>query len=171
MVMMTGRSMAESLTKFRYKAILCAVTVFCVISIALILSSIRTLEVRGATMTPGINEGDNILILKRLKSISRGSIIVLHFPSNTPPMVLRRIIALPGDVIEIQKGQVFINDAYIEETYVSDQQNQRQRDLAPIRIPDHTYFVMADNRDGAYDSRDWGVVSDQQIYGKVLIQY
>jgi signal peptidase I len=163
--------MVKSIIKFRTKAAWGALVAFCVILVIVVFSSLRMLEVRGASMTPGISEGDNVLILKRLRSFSRGSIIVLHSPISPPPMVLRRIIALPSDVIEIKKGSVFINDVEIEEAYVSDQQNQRQRDMAPIRIPDHTYFVMADNRDGAYDSRDWGVVSDQQIYGKVLIQY
>ena len=158
----------EWLAKFRPKWILGALGVFLFVSVAVAFSSVRLLEVRGASMTPGISDGDNVLVLTRLKSFSRGSIIVMHSPISPPPMVLRRIIALPGDAVEIRKGRVLINDADIEEPYVSAEQNQRQRDMAPIRIPDRSYFVMADNRDGAYDSRDWGLVSDQQIYGKLL---
>ena len=167
LIMMPERSRAESFARFRPKVIWGA-AVFCFISVVAALSSVRVLDVRGASMTPGIGEGDNVLVLTRLASLSRGSVIVHRSPGGDPPMVLRRIIALPGDVVEIRKGRVLINDADIEEPYVSAQQNQRQHDMAPIRIPDRTYFVMADNRDGAYDSRDWGVVSDQQIYGKVL---
>ena len=168
LIIMPERSTAKSFARFRPKLIWGALAVFCFILVVAALSSVRVLDVRGASMTPGIGEGDNVLVLTRVASLSRGSVIVHRSPGGDPPMVLRRIIALPGDLVEIRKGRVFINDASIDEPYVSSQQNQREQDMTPLRVPDRTYFVMADNRDGAYDSRDWGVVAEHQIYGKVL---
>ncbi len=143
----------------------------CVILVAVVLTSIRVLEVRGVSMTPGISEGESVLVLKPRARLSRGSIIVLHSPLSPPLLVLRRIIALPGDLVEVRNRRVFVNDAEIEETYVSAQQNLRQQDIASVRVPDHSYFVMADNRDAGFDSRHWGVIADQQIYGKVLMSH
>ena len=122
-------------------------------------------------MTPGIAEGDKLLIFKRVSSPSRGDIIALPSPSGAPQMMIRRIIGIPGDIIEIRKGRVFVNDAYLDEPYVSANQNQRERDIGPLRVPDHSYFVMADNRDASFDSRDWGVIPDHVIYGKILMRY
>jgi signal peptidase I len=154
-------------------AVLAASAGFCVIitGIVLALTAPRVLDVRGKSMTPGIQDGDNVLVINRRGSLSRGTIIVMRSPSDSPNMVLGRVVGLPGEVIEIRKGRTLVNGDYIEEPYVSADQNRRPRDMAPISVLDHTYFVMADNRDWSKDSRDWGLIGDNQIYGKVVMRY
>lgn len=158
-------------TRFRQKVTWGALAAVGIISISFGFSSVRVLKITGPSMTPEINDGDSILILNRTGRLSRGGVVVIHSPSSASQLLVRRVIALPGDVIEIRKGKLLINDTYVEEAYVSAQQNQRQRGMAPLHVPDDSYFVMADNRDGSFDSRDWGVVPTEQIYGKVLMRY
>jgi signal peptidase I len=81
---------------------------------------------------------------------------------------IKRVIALPGDTIEVRGGQVWVNDQLIDEPYI--------RDKAPYLVPRQTvppahYFVLGDNRSYSQDSRDFGPVPGDAIVGRVFLVY
>ncbi len=79
--------------------------------------------------------------------------------------LIKRVIGLNNEDLQIRQGDTYIDDLEINEPFDF---NQGERNLPIIRIPDEHVFVMGDNRLNSYDSRSFGPVTDQQIYGKML---
>ena len=110
---------------------------------------------------------------------ARGDVIIFTFPANHEMDFVKRVIGLPGDVIEIKDKKVFINGSRFkipQEKYIDPftltQGPGRVRDFyGPIRVSPEHVFVMGDNRDQSYDSRFWGQVPIGNIKGKALIIY
>ncbi len=85
-----------------------------------------------------------------------------------PPQLIgeryvKRLIGLPGEKLEIRSGEVYINDHLLHEPQTK---NNDYSDFGPIKIPDHSYFFMGDNRPRSSDSRVWGVAPEDKILGK-----
>ncbi len=100
----------------------------------------------------------------------RGDIVVLRDPSNPNVDLIKRIVGMPGDKIEIYEGAVYINDFLLEEPYIE----QPWHDTRPARlIPDGHYFVLGDNRDNSKDSRSSsiGFVPEELIVGRAELSY
>jgi signal peptidase I len=115
----------------------------------------------------------NIMIYER-EGPKHGDIIVFDFPEDPSKDFIKRVIGLPGDVIEIRDKQVFRNGEKLIEPYVQHVTSVilPQRDnFGPITVPEDKYFVLGDNRDESYDSRFWGYVERKTIAGKALILY
>ncbi len=104
----------------------------------------------------------------------------------TPPYALgqtdlvKRVIGLPGDLVDFRDGQVWINGKLLDENYTtgptrpapSGQAPGGKSDLKlPYRVPDHCYFTMGDNRGNSYDSRFWGCVPREDIIGTPIMIY
>lgn len=163
---------------FRRRPIL-AGTVGCTalfITISLILSAVAVifviLPVRfvGKSMQPTLNDGDRIIFDKRFGKLERGDIIVFHYPPDPSTSYIKRIIGLPGETIEMREGKVFINGGAIDEPYLKP--DLLSLDTMPlVKIPDQHYFVMGDNRRNSSDSRYWGTVPRNLIYGKFIARY
>lgn len=84
--------------------------------------------------------------------------------------LVKRVIGVPGDVIDIKDGYVYVNNEKLSEPYLEVQTSAKG--LAyPLTVPDDTYFCMGDNRTVSYDSRDFGCVPIEKIEGKVLIRF
>jgi signal peptidase I len=102
----------------------------------------------------------------------RGDIVIFHFPDDESQEFLKRVVGLPGDIVDIVDGKVFINDSDIplEENYIKDIPNG---DFGPYEVPADSYFVMGDNRDDSYDSRFWDntFVARDKIVAKAIIRY
>jgi len=116
--------------------------------------------------------------------IRRDDVIVFKFPEDLSKDFIKRVIAIPGDTIEIRDKVVYLNGKKVEETFVyhKDSKIYRknfnyppsliQRDNMPLfTVPEDSYFVMGDNRDNSHDSRYWGVVSRKYIKGRALLIY
>ncbi len=108
----------------------------------------------------------------------RGDIIVFVFPEDPGKDFIKRVIAVPGDTVEIRDKVVFLNGKPQEEKYTRFADGNRvdgfvrSRDnMAPVAVPAKRYFVMGDNRDRSYDSRFWGFVEEDAIIGKALFIY
>lgn len=89
---------------------------------------------------------------------------------SCPKDFIKRVIGLPGDVIEIRAKRVYVNGRMLEEEYVRFRDQQRlirPRDaLGPMTVPENKFFVLGDNRDESLDSRFWGFVDRERIKGK-----
>jgi len=123
------------------------------------------------SMIPTINIGDRLIVEKVFKkNVGRGDIIVFRPTpeSGLKDDLVKRVIGLPGDLILIEDGRIFVNDVPLSEPYLKEQTMQ---DFGPYKVADHSYFVMGDNRNESFDSRFWGVVPEQNIIGKAVACY
>jgi signal peptidase I len=93
---------------------------------------------------------------------------VLVPPTNADRDYIKRIIALPGERVQVSNGQVFINAQPLPEAYPL---NHGSYNMPPITIPPDEYFVLGDNRDNSSDSHLWGTLARDQIVGKVWVTY
>jgi len=108
------------------------------------------------------------------RAIQRGDIVALWSPENPNIRLVKRVIGLPGENLELRHRDLYIDDHKIEEPYVVhiDSQEVGQRDnYGPIRIPPDHFFLMGDNRDNSNDSRFWGLAPRENFIGKPLFVY
>ena len=109
-----------------------------------------------------------------LEEPQRGDVIVFEFPEDTTKDFIKRIIGVPGDVVEMKDKVLTRNGETLVEPYIkhTDSGLQQRRDnFGPITVPAGKYFVMGDNRDESYDSRFWGFVDKDKIRGKAWMIY
>ncbi len=101
-----------------------------------------------------------------------GDIIVFKYPEDTSIDYIKRVVGVPGDVLEMCDKQLFRNGQPVKEAYVQHTRRFTQYDnFGPIKVPADSYFVMGDNRDNSLDSRDWGFVPRNYIHGKAWRLY
>ena len=97
----------------------------------------------------------------------RGDIVVFEHPDDGKT-VIKRVIGLPGDRVEVRDGVVLINDSALDEDYISE---QPFRDYGPVTVPEDGYFVMGDNRNNSIDSRYWGVLPRENLKGRAALVF
>jgi signal peptidase I len=118
------------------------------------------------------------------RDVRRGDVVVFKFPEDPRRDFIKRVVALPGDVVEIRDKTVFVNGERENEPRANHSESrvwpddaqlpaalQRRDQLAPVRIPPDAYFAMGDNRDSSYDSRFWGPVPASNLKGRALFVY
>jgi signal peptidase I len=120
-----------------------------------------------------------------LRQPRRGDIVIFRSPERPNIDLVKRLIGLPGDTIQVVNKQLFVNgkkvedDAYVEHKdprtflnrpYMSEQQRLRDN-FGPVTVPPESYFCMGDNRDMSYDSRFWGTVPAHYIKGRAFLIY
>jgi signal peptidase I len=101
----------------------------------------------------------------------RGDIVVFRPPGASSDPYIKRIVALPGETVEIHDGAVYINGQRLEENYVSSVTNWRGGDQASIQVPEGEFFMLGDNRENSSDSRTFGTVPKDDIIGKSWLAY
>ncbi len=140
-----------------------------VAAVNLFVAQPRTVD--GESMEPSLY-GDQRLIIElvsyRFEQPARGDIVVLNVPDRESVPLIKRVIGLPGDVVEIRDGQVLINGAPLAEPYLSE---STPGDMQPRLVPEEHLFVMGDNRDASNDSRFFGMVPYAQIIGRAWLRY
>jgi signal peptidase I len=142
----------------------------------LIYALIRTFlfenyRIVGHSMDPTLEDGQFLVVNKlgyRLHDPERGDIIVLRDPRSDDLKLIKRVIGLPGEVVEIKDGQVMIDNHALDETYISFQSNYSRE---PLLIPEGEYFVLGDNRNNSSDSHSWGPFPRNRVVGKAWISY
>ena len=98
----------------------------------------------------------------------RGDIVILHDPrEQAGKELVKRVIGLPGELLEVSAGRVYINGRLLDEPYIH---RKWSGDKPPVRIPEGEYFVLGDNRDGSADSRYFGLVPRDLIVGKAALR-
>ncbi len=113
-------------------------------------------------------------VIMPLEDPKQGDVIVFEFPEDTSKDFIKRIIGVPGDVVEMKDKALFRNGEKLVEPYIkhTDPNAQQRRDnFGPITVPAGKYFVLGDNRDESYDSRFWGFVDKEKIRGKAWVIY
>ena len=111
----------------------------------------------------------------RFQEPQRGEIVVFESPVNNNFDYIKRIVALPGETVGIENGQIFINGQKLEESYLPVDLFTREGlvfdDGQTLTLGADQYLVMGDNRPHSSDSRDWGPVPRQNIVGKAWLRY
>ena len=144
-----------------------------VVSAFIIMFLYQPVRVEGTSMLPMLEDQDRLFVNKlayRVGDIQRGDVVVFHYPYDTTKSYIKRVIALPGDTLRIDHGRVYVNGQMLTETYVparfADDRSQQQ-----TVIPDGKYFMMGDHRSISSDSRDFGPVSKDLVYGRAAFVY
>lgn len=144
----------------------------------LILAVINPIVVKESSMLPNFYDGDYLLLNKQAYTIfgevERGDVVVFHTElkdeREEDKHLIKRIIGLPGEVVEVKDGYVYINDRLLDEPYL--EQQGLSGDMEPVVVPQGHYFVMGDNRPVSLDSRSErvGCIDGEEIMGKVFIR-
>ena len=138
---------------------------------ALFQATVGSFKVYGSSMLPTIEEGDYIMVSKAsyfFGEPQRGDIIVLHSPRENNTDLIKRVIALPGDTIEIKDNTVFVNDTPLFEPYIME---PPYYSVPREEIPTGHYFVLGDNRNNSSDSHRGWTVPRENIVGKTFVTY
>jgi signal peptidase I len=138
---------------------------------ALFHVTVGSFKVYGTSMLPTIEEGEYIMVSKAayfFNQPQRGDIIVFDSPQDPRSDLIKRIIALPGDTVEIRDDKVIVNGTSLKETYTLEPPHYL---MPPEEIPAGHYFVLGDNRNNSSDSHRGWTAPRQNIVGKAWITY
>jgi signal peptidase I len=142
-------------------------------SVLIITFLYQPVRVEGTSMLPRLEDHDRLFINKfvyRFAAIERGDVVVFHYPRDPEKSYIKRVIALPGDRLRIEHGEVLLNGKRLPEPYVPEAYED-SRSMAEITVPEDCYFVMGDHRSISSDSREFGAVDRSLIYGKAVFVY
>jgi signal peptidase I len=150
-------------------AVVASVLALVVLIVGIMLSEPFT--VRSSSMSPTLHTGDQILAEKltpRLRHLDRGDVVVFTAPSTSSLMV-KRVVALPGDSVGLADGRLVVNGHRVREAYV-DLPTVDGVYFGPKHVPQGSVFVMGDNRADSVDSRTFGPVPIDSVVGRVLLR-
>lgn len=146
-----------------------------IIAVVVILFLYQPVRVEGTSMMPALEDQERVFINKfayrfGISKVERGDTVVFWYPGDPSKSYIKRVIGLPGDTVELRQGQVFVNGRTINEPYVAPDFRDRAS-MDSLVVPDRTYFVLGDHRNSSNDSRNWGPVPAEAIYGKAVFVY
>jgi signal peptidase I len=143
------------------------------LALVIIVFLYQPVKVEGTSMAPLLSDQERIFINKfvyRFEAIHRGDVVVFWYPLDRSKSFIKRVIALPGETVTIRQGVVTVNGVVVPEPYVPPQYEDVS-DYGPTRVPADSYFVMGDHRISSNDSRVFGPVPSQFIYGRAVFAY
>jgi signal peptidase I len=154
---------------------------------------VQAFKIPSGSMEDTLLVGDHILVSKFSYGIrmpfsnqtivpignpQRGDIVVFRFPGDHKVDYIKRVVGVPGDVIEGRDKQVYVNGqpqnnpfAVHKDAYINRQKYPPRDNFGPLTVPPNSLFVMGDNRDNSNDSRFWGFVDYQELRGKAFMIY
>jgi signal peptidase I len=144
-----------------------------IVSAFIIIFLYQPVRVEGTSMLPRLEDQDRLFINKlayRVGDIQRGDVVVFLYPHDHEKSYIKRVIALPDDRLRIDHGRVYVNGKQVAEPYVPGR-FEDDRSQPEMTVPVHEYFVMGDHRSISSDSRDFGPVDRDLIYGKAAFVY
>ncbi|HUO04734.1 MAG TPA: signal peptidase I [Candidatus Binataceae bacterium] len=116
--------------------------------------------------------------LMHFSQVQRGDVIVFVFPGDRTKDFIKRVIGVPGDVVQVKQGQVWLNGQPMPDPHAhfeisaSDRTDTNARDHSqPLTVPPGKLFMMGDNRDRSFDSRYWGFVDENDVEGRAVVIY
>ena len=133
------------------------------------------IRVESVSMRETLLPGDFVLVNRMAYKISdfptgeikRGDVVVFDPPFAAPEPYIKRVIGLPGEVVSIKDGKLYVNDTLMQESYIQVSYHSN----GSWEVPQNEIFVMGDNRNNSSDSRSWGTVPIGNILGKALFVY
>lgn len=154
---------------------------------------VQAYKIPSGSMIPTLLVGDYLLVNKLSFGVKnpfkdefiyfrnlphRQEIVVFTYPLNKHQDFIKRVIGLPGDIVQIVNKRVYVNGKPLEEPYVKftdpevyPKEVSPRDNFGPVKVPPGMIFVLGDNRDQSYDSRFWGFVPINHLKGKALIIY
>jgi signal peptidase I len=129
----------------------------------------RTSPVDGLSMEPRVHAGEVVLIntlAYRFGHIQRGDVVAFRHDAPNPETYIKRVVGLPGERVEVRDGIVSVDGRTLPEPYV---RFPDRRSAPAVVVPPHAYYVLGDNRAESDDSRNWGVLHEQDVVGKALV--
>ena len=141
--------------------------------------------VDGGSMEPTFHNGEMLIVNKlvyrsfNLAFIGKGEwrpfgqpepgdVIVFRFPQDPRRDFIKRVIALPGETVEVHAGQVYVNGVARTESYLD---KPPAYEYGPVQVPEGQYFVLGDNRNNSYDSHSWGMLGESFMIGRAEVRY
>jgi len=133
-------------------------------------------RIRGDSMNPILMDQERIIISRtaiKRGQIHRYDIVALYKPTNLHKSIIKRVIALPDETIEIANGVILINNKRLKPLYsnVATRKSHGLTDLKPIHLPKGYFFLLGDNTDISIDSRNFGPVHHSLVFGKAIFRY
>lgn len=147
------------------ETILMAVVLFLLLNAA--TSRVRVYNI---SMQPTLHEGNLLVVNKlayKLGEPKRGDIIVFHYQGTVTEDYIKRVIGLPGDIVDVRGGIVRVNGQAITEPYIAELPGY----TGTWKVPEGELFVLGDNRNHSSDSHDWGFVEQEWVVGRAIIVY
>jgi len=155
--------------KVNLREILIILLIFLVV-FTVVQLSLQSFRVDGPSMEPTFEDGQFLMINKvtyRFQSPHRGDVIVFWPPFHSDYPFIKRVVGLPGELVEIRNGKIFIDGVLYEEEPTM----QVTPRTTSVLVPEDSYFVLGDNRDDSRDSRFWGSVPRDNLKGKAVFVY
>jgi signal peptidase I len=169
------------------------VVVAAAIIVALLVQAfvVKPFRIPSGSMLGTLRPGDRVLVnrfIYHFRQPARGDVLVFKYPKNTRVVFIKRVVGLPGDVLQLRNGRLYVNGRTLAEPYVhrtgglcdptepgdavdaSTMYRPWSLDK-PYKVPAGCYFVMGDNRTNSDDSRDWGPVPSSDIVGEGAAVY
>lgn len=164
------RSLSTSVSLYRWFRDLVAAVVIAALVIVFLYQPVK---VEGTSMMPGLADQERVFINKfiyRFEPIQHGDIVVFAYPGDPSKSYVKRVIGLPGDLVRIDGGVVYLNSEPLDEPYVPARYFD-ERSYPEERVPARHLFVLGDHRSVSNDSRDFGVVGEVFVTGKAVFVY
>jgi signal peptidase I len=130
--------------------------------------------VEGDSMQPNFETGQFLIVSRAnylFGALERGDIVVFHYPAAPREDYIKRLIGLPGDVVEIRDAQVYVNGELLNEPYINEPCTPQNCQDERWEVGENHYFLMGDNRNHSSDSRGFGPVSREFIVGEAIVRY
>jgi signal peptidase I len=146
-----------------------------IIAFVIIFFIYQPVRVEGTSMMPALADQERIFVnifayRLGLAEITRGDTVVFRFPQDPSKHYIKRVIGMPGDVVEVREGTVLLNQRELPENYVPEEYRDRTS-VPEVKVGPNQFFVMGDHRSSSNDSRAWGPVDREHIYGKAVFVY
>jgi signal peptidase I len=129
-------------------------------------------RVEGQSMEPSLHTNQRLVVEKvsyRFHGPQRFDIVVLRLPSQGEELLIKRVIGLPGETVEIRNGQVYINGQQLDEPFIAEETRPGRN--ARVIVPPLNVYVLGDNRNRSNDSRSFGPVPIENIVGRAWLSY
>jgi signal peptidase I len=163
--------------------------------VLVIQAAVQNYRVEGPSMEPQLINGDRVIVSRTVYTEidpgrisrfipgvnakagdvwrpfggpSRGDVVVFKFPKDETQNFVKRVIGLPGDLIRVERGTVFVNGVSQDEPYVV---NDSRETTLEHKVSEGSYYVLGDNRTRSDDSRSWGDVPKANLIGRVWVGY
>lgn len=167
----SGKRSAGSMLGAMMREILGTVLPALVIVLVINLFLAQATRVEGQSMEPNLHDSQRLIIEKisyYLHPPQRGDIVVLRLPHRRSDPLIKRVVGLPGETVEVRNGLVYINGELLDEPYLD---QNTYPGMPPRVVPEHQVFVLGDNRGASNDSRAFGFVPYEDIVGRAWFRY